>query len=145
MNDLLDAWAYYKRHVQEPPSAPDQRAMALLLRHLTPEQQRQLLEHNYFDMRVQLPANGFWRFIPPIAFGDHIVRLHNVRHGFVELLNSRMVWCIYIAEKVPPADETLAKKLLLEANVKDFLAVGNAMPLAVPEGYAFFVPGYKAW
>jgi hypothetical protein len=83
------------------PENPEKKALFLLLRHLTPEQQEQLLALGYFDMRA---GNGL------------DVRIHNVGHGFVEVVNAGY-WCVFTPDpSIPIADETLAKKLYWEAH-----------------------------
>lgn len=102
------------------PATPEQRAMVLLLRRLTPEQQHQLLRFNYFDMVAITPAGVRAE-----------LRIHNVHHGFVEWPERKVVYCVYAwprPSQVPPADETLAKKMALEGNPDYFYRTANEMP-----------------
>jgi hypothetical protein len=97
--------------------------MVLLLRHLTPEQQTTLLQHNYFDTTVRTKRS---LGLIPFARDECLVRFHNVRHGYVETKDA--FWCtaavpVFSGDSshwVPVADETLTKKMVVEADPERF-------------------------
>jgi hypothetical protein len=89
------------------------RARRLLLRCLSAEQLRELERHGCFT--VQVAGRGRFVILPRSTF--------NVIH-----LETGALWCCTTAAFVPPSDQMLVQKLLLENDPDRFFAVGNVRP-----------------
>ncbi len=103
------------QRLQERQAATD-RARLLLFSALTRDQQRSLLERQYFDMNV----------------GGKTYRIKQGTHGNVRLVQAGVETMLYCAQPpdVPAEDAMLAQKLMLETDEPAFLRVANARVLA---------------
>lgn len=99
-----------------------QRADKLLVEHLTPEQEKSLLEDGYFEIDVR--ADGKVRRF----------RIYNdkYQHNVFEIdRRGRKLreYCAHTSHACPQSDHALAQKLLLEHNPREFFRVANAWDL----------------
>lgn len=89
------------------------RSLALLMEHLTPEQQQDLMINRWFSVRG---SNG----------KTYIITM--VTHGNVWLVDANRLplanYCI-VTPDVPIFDQMLAQKLLIQAKVEDMEAIAN--------------------
>jgi len=92
------------------------RAERLLRSHLSPDQVRDLDQHNWFEVHV----------------ADRVYRLLRGRMGNVRLMcDGKAVaqFCIHPKTDVPDADTMLAQKLMLESDEESFLRIANRSEL----------------
>jgi hypothetical protein len=93
------------------------RARVILEENLTEEQRKQLADNNWFEV---ITPKGTYRIRR--GWAGNVDRLDDggrVRDRF----------CIHPSESVPPEDNMLAQKLLLEANEEMFLRIANRTPV----------------
>src|SRR6185295_469610 len=86
----------------DPGPGPEQRAEALLLRHLTPDQQKTYLKFGWFEVRGQ--DGSLWT----------IDRNGGTLNVTCVCRSGTRVYCTYLADN-PRADTLLAQKLTIEA------------------------------
>lgn len=93
-------------------------ARQLLLTTLSPQQRRQVKNHNWFEVRGN--ATGA------------VYRVHAHKYlGNIWDVRANKKYCICVADrKLPLSDHVLAQKLLLEVNEAVFLKTANATRLA---------------
>lgn len=106
------------RRLRAEREAADRRAEALLRAHLTPEQQRQLVEKDWFLIDT---ASG------------KKYRINRGRSANVDVLdeNGKVVrsLCAHPRENVPDADTMLSQLLMLTHEEQDFLRMANVHPI----------------
>ena len=99
-------------------------ADVLLYRHLSPQQQRDLLEYDWFDVEGKGKLKG------RLGFRTMQTRRFRIfRHGptIEEIMPSgaHQHLCVMSTQLMPQADIMLAMKLLIEADVARFLKTAN--------------------
>ena len=98
--------------------AAEQRAHALLISMLTPEQRAELEEKKHFHLTVY-DKDGSHR----------VYRIERGYAGNVKLLGADgqpiKRYCIHADSRLPHEDQMLAQKLLLESNEAEFLRIAN--------------------
>jgi len=117
---LLGATSPLQARLGLPDYGPEDRAMELLVRNLSPTQREQYARRGYFDV-----------------FGGHTggwYRVHHARQMNVECLDKRgttaFLLCFVPEGRLPLGDVLLAQKLALECFESDVLWTANFLPEA---------------